>query len=138
MMARFIYFAGSIRAGRKDAHLYARIVELLKGYGTVLTEHVGDPNITEAGELKSLCGKGSLLILRENYNLCMYLYPYPLYLCQRCAHPMMLCIVHFLKHCLRYLLCTITRLKYLFPFLWCVCDMFGAIVLRYWSTLIAN
>lgn len=49
-MAKSIYFAGSIRAGRKDAGLYARIVEILKGYGTVLTEHVGDPNLTEAGE----------------------------------------------------------------------------------------
>ena len=49
-MAKCIYFAGSIRAGRKDAVLYSRIVTLLKGYGTVLTEHVGDPNLTEAGE----------------------------------------------------------------------------------------
>ena len=49
-MAWFIYFAGSIRAGRTDAGLYARIVQILKQYGTVLTEHVGDPNLTEAGE----------------------------------------------------------------------------------------
>ena len=50
MATKLIYFAGSIRAGRKDAVLYAKIVELLKGYGTVLTEHVGDPNLSEAGE----------------------------------------------------------------------------------------
>lgn len=50
-MAKLIYFAGSIRAGRKDAALYARIVAVLKKYGTVLTEHVGDPNLTERGEL---------------------------------------------------------------------------------------
>ena len=50
VMVLSIYFAGSIRAGRQDAVLYARIVELLKSYGTVLTEHVGDPNLTEAGE----------------------------------------------------------------------------------------
>lgn len=49
-MERFIYFAGSIRGGRKDVVLYARIVELLKGYGTVFTEHVGDLNLTEAGK----------------------------------------------------------------------------------------
>ena len=48
-MSRLIYFAGSIRAGRSDAPLYAKVVEELNKYGTVLTEHVGDPNITEAG-----------------------------------------------------------------------------------------
>ncbi|XP_078676101.1 5-hydroxymethyl-dUMP N-hydrolase-like [Branchiostoma floridae x Branchiostoma belcheri] len=36
-----IYFCGSIRGGRCDAELYARIIEQLKAYGTVLTEHVG-------------------------------------------------------------------------------------------------
>ena len=46
---RYIYFAGSIRAGRQDAGLYAKIVQILKKYGLVLTEHVGDPNLTEAG-----------------------------------------------------------------------------------------
>ena len=45
----FIYFAGSIRAGRSDAQLYYKLVEILKKYGTVLTEHVGDPNLTSAG-----------------------------------------------------------------------------------------
>lgn len=37
-----IYFAGSIRGGRDDAELYARLIRHLKRYGTVLTEHVGD------------------------------------------------------------------------------------------------
>ena len=45
-----IYFAGSIRAGRSDAKLYSRIVQLLKKYGTVLTEHVGNPNLTIEGK----------------------------------------------------------------------------------------
>lgn len=45
-----IYFAGSIRAGRGDADLYAKIIEELKKYGTVLTEHVGDPNLSDSGE----------------------------------------------------------------------------------------
>jgi len=54
-MSRLIYFAGSIRAGRSDAPLYAKIVKELKKYGTVLTEHVGDPNITEAGNMNSYC-----------------------------------------------------------------------------------
>ena len=45
------YFCGSIRAGRVDAHLYARLIEELKKYGTVLTEHVGDLNLLEKGDL---------------------------------------------------------------------------------------
>ena len=42
-----IYFAGSIRAGREDADIYAKLVSILKGYGTVLTEHVGAANAEE-------------------------------------------------------------------------------------------
>ena len=49
-MALRIYFAGSIRAGRADADIYAKIVGILKSYGTVLTEHVGNPNLTERGK----------------------------------------------------------------------------------------
>lgn len=49
-LSRKIYFAGSIRAGRNDVQLYSKIVGILKKYGTVLTEHVGDPNLTESGE----------------------------------------------------------------------------------------
>lgn len=37
-----IYFAGAIRGGRDDAKTYQNLVQLLKTYGTVLTEHVGD------------------------------------------------------------------------------------------------
>lgn len=44
-----IYFCGSIRGGREDAGLYHRMIEFLKGYGKVLTEHVGDPALTEMG-----------------------------------------------------------------------------------------
>lgn len=44
-----IYFCGSIRGGRADAALYHRMIERLKSYGTVLTEHVGDPSLTEKG-----------------------------------------------------------------------------------------
>lgn len=36
-----IYFAGSIRGGRRDAKLYKKIIDELKTYGTVLTEHIG-------------------------------------------------------------------------------------------------
>lgn len=44
-----IYFAGSIRGGRDDAHLYAQIIDILKKFGSVLTEHVGDKNLSEEG-----------------------------------------------------------------------------------------
>ncbi len=33
-----IYFAGSIRGGRRDAELYYKIVQQLKTYGEVFTE----------------------------------------------------------------------------------------------------
>jgi len=45
-----IYFAGSIRGGREDAALYLQIIEYLKTFGEVLTEHVGDPNLTSLGD----------------------------------------------------------------------------------------
>ncbi|XP_065944556.1 putative 2'-deoxynucleoside 5'-phosphate N-hydrolase 1 isoform X2 [Magallana gigas] len=44
-----IYFAGRITGGRKYADLYQRIVEQLKTYGKVLTEHVANPTV-EADE----------------------------------------------------------------------------------------
>ena len=45
-----IYFAGSITGGREDSNLYLEIIRLLKNYGEVLTEHVGDINLTQFGE----------------------------------------------------------------------------------------
>ncbi|KAK7089980.1 putative 2'-deoxynucleoside 5'-phosphate N-hydrolase 1 [Littorina saxatilis] len=42
-MSRNIYFAGSIRGGRDDRELYHRIIQQLKQYGQVFTEHVADP-----------------------------------------------------------------------------------------------
>lgn len=45
-----IYFAGSIRGGRTDAALYLQIIEYLKTFGEVLTEHIGDQNLTELGD----------------------------------------------------------------------------------------
>lgn len=44
-----IYFAGSIRGGREDASLYQQLIEYLKNFGEVLTEHVGDPVLTSIG-----------------------------------------------------------------------------------------
>jgi nucleoside 2-deoxyribosyltransferase len=45
-----IYFAGSISGGRQDQGLYFQIVDLLKKYGEVLTEHVANKNISSYGE----------------------------------------------------------------------------------------
>jgi nucleoside 2-deoxyribosyltransferase len=45
-----IYFAGSIRSGREDWLLYRGIISLLSSYGTVLTEHLGDSELSITGE----------------------------------------------------------------------------------------
>ena len=45
-----IYFAGAIRGGRDDKELYLEIINYLKDYGEVLTEHVGDQSISTLGE----------------------------------------------------------------------------------------
>ena len=45
-----IYFAGSIRGGRDDVEIYSKIINYLKKYGQVLTEHVGSKELTDSGE----------------------------------------------------------------------------------------
>jgi nucleoside 2-deoxyribosyltransferase len=45
-----LYFAGSIRGGRDDAAFYHDIIACLGAWGTVLTEHVGDPALTDQGD----------------------------------------------------------------------------------------
>ena len=44
-MAMKIYFAGSIKGGREDTSLYVQLIEHLKKYGQVLTEHVANKGI---------------------------------------------------------------------------------------------
>lgn len=51
MTKPFIYFAGSIRGGRDDQSLYQVIIGLLSQFGEVLTEHIGNKDLTEEGEL---------------------------------------------------------------------------------------
>ena len=46
-----IYFAGSIRGGRKDAQLYNNIIAYLREKGQVLTEHVGSTDLSWKGEI---------------------------------------------------------------------------------------
>lgn len=45
-----IYFAGSIRGGRDDQELYFAIIKEVAKYGSVLTEHIGDKELTGLGE----------------------------------------------------------------------------------------
>ncbi len=40
-----IYFAASIRGGRDDQEIYSHIIEQLRSYGTVVTEHFGNKEI---------------------------------------------------------------------------------------------
>lgn len=44
-----IYFSGSISGGRGDQALYLEIITLLKHYGEVLTEFIGDGTLTHMG-----------------------------------------------------------------------------------------
>jgi hypothetical protein len=46
-----IYFAGSIRGGREDEALYLEIIQQLSKYGRVLTEHIGDAQLSSLGEI---------------------------------------------------------------------------------------
>ena len=45
-----IFFIGSIRGGRIAQPQYVEIVEVLKQYGTVFSEHVADKSLGEYGE----------------------------------------------------------------------------------------
>ena len=50
-----IYFAGSIRGGRADQAIYEQIIAMLSAHGTVLTEHIGNPNLSLGGEDAADC-----------------------------------------------------------------------------------
>ena len=45
-----IYFAGSIRGGRKDVLIYNNIINYLLTKGEVLTEHIGNISMKSKGE----------------------------------------------------------------------------------------
>ena len=55
-MLMTFYFAGSIRGGRDDTKLYAELIAHLGTHGTVLTEHVGQ------GDLSLTVGPGDAAI----------------------------------------------------------------------------
>ncbi len=46
-----VYFAGSIRGGRDNVDDYFKIIEYLKNNFMVLTEHIGDKNLSTNGEV---------------------------------------------------------------------------------------
>lgn len=46
-----IYFSGSIRGGRQDARLYHDLIEYLKTFGKVLTEHIGRLDLVDEREI---------------------------------------------------------------------------------------
>jgi len=46
-----IYFSGSIRGGRQDAQSYHDLISFLKGYGHVLTEHIGQLDLVDERHL---------------------------------------------------------------------------------------
>lgn len=46
-----IYFAGSIRGGRDDQDIYLDIISLLKEHGEVLSEHIGNKDLTSYGQV---------------------------------------------------------------------------------------
>ena len=46
-----IYFSGSIRGGRADAQLYHDMIEYLKSFGKVLTEHIGRLDLVDEREM---------------------------------------------------------------------------------------
>jgi 2'-deoxynucleoside 5'-phosphate N-hydrolase len=48
-----IYFAGSIRGGRENAKTYLEIIRHLESrHGKVLTEHLGDVQLSDAGQAR--------------------------------------------------------------------------------------
>jgi len=59
-----VYFAGSIRASREDQELYQRLIQELQSHGQVLTEHVGDPDLTQWGD----DGPSDQLIFRRDMD----------------------------------------------------------------------
>ena len=63
-----IYFAGSIRGGRIDADLYRRMIEYMRKTATVLTEHIGRPdlNLLEQGKKDIEISEEDIAWLRES------------------------------------------------------------------------
>ena len=50
-MNRRIYFAGSIRGGREDAGLYKRIIDYINKTDIVVTEHIGQADMSMKSQI---------------------------------------------------------------------------------------
>lgn len=63
-----VYFAGSIRGGRIDAGLYARMIRYIQKTDIVLTEHIGNPdlNLKEQGKRDVEIYEEDMAWLRES------------------------------------------------------------------------
>ncbi len=46
-----IYFSGSIRGGRQDARLYHDLINYIKTFGNVLTEHIGRLDLVDERDI---------------------------------------------------------------------------------------
>jgi hypothetical protein len=72
-----IYFGGAIRGGREGMETYRGLISHLKNYGNVLTEHIGNINLTSSGESLSdskihdrdigWLGKANVLVMDVTY-----------------------------------------------------------------------
>jgi hypothetical protein len=63
-----IYFCASIRAGRQDADLYRIIIDKLRTYGRVLTEHIADTAPWDASHLTGIILITFIIII---YSFCI-------------------------------------------------------------------
>ncbi|HEV7680801.1 MAG TPA: hypothetical protein VGO68_01665 [Pyrinomonadaceae bacterium] len=75
-----IYFAASIRGGRDDWSTYLEIVKQLREYGEVLTEHVGNVELSAVGE-----DRGNIFDLMSNLNEQKVVANFSSSLCQLCV-----------------------------------------------------
>jgi len=46
-----IYFSASVRGGRENVEIHAEIIKLLKKYGEVITEYLGDKSLSDQGQM---------------------------------------------------------------------------------------
>ena len=53
-MNKNVYFAGPIRGGRVDVALYHRIISYIKKTDTVLTEHIGESNMSLTAQTRAV------------------------------------------------------------------------------------
>ncbi len=52
-----IYFGGAIAGGRNDREIYSELINHLKNYGKVLTEHIGSKDIKNSEMEKGITAK---------------------------------------------------------------------------------